>query len=345
MSELYTISGLKNNDLCHHGIKGQKWYLRRYQNPDGSLTPAGKKRYAKDKARAENKELRRNEKTLKKLERTESKLQKKELKAQIKSELEEKALLDKKQKIFNSGDSKKMYENRHLFTNEEINAFNARKRAEESIKPERKEKKTGLEKAETLVNNLSRATGTAIKGFDTYTKAATMINRISGKETLPTFDIEARKKKIKEQKEKKRRNELNNMSLNQFLNNLSSMTTEEIKDRRMREQQASLIRNALRDEEQRRQELDDLLRRHRGQNTRSVINPDDATTTRINSGQSEEFINNLINSGSNLPNSNSPSVQNGRQYTDELIRIMRDGPGSVIPRYDPNTTYDFRPIN
>ena len=34
--------------LAHHGIKGQKWGVRRYQNPDGSLTEYGKKRYAKD---------------------------------------------------------------------------------------------------------------------------------------------------------------------------------------------------------------------------------------------------------------------------------------------------------
>lgn len=31
--------------LEHHGIKGQKWGVRRYQNPDGSLTDAGKKHY------------------------------------------------------------------------------------------------------------------------------------------------------------------------------------------------------------------------------------------------------------------------------------------------------------
>ena len=32
------------NELYHHGIKGQKWGVRRYQNEDGSLTAAGKKR-------------------------------------------------------------------------------------------------------------------------------------------------------------------------------------------------------------------------------------------------------------------------------------------------------------
>ena len=34
-----------SNELQHWGIKGQKWGVRRYQNADGSLTPAGVKRY------------------------------------------------------------------------------------------------------------------------------------------------------------------------------------------------------------------------------------------------------------------------------------------------------------
>lgn len=34
------------NELYHHGIKGQKWGVRRYQNANGRLTNAGKKRYS-----------------------------------------------------------------------------------------------------------------------------------------------------------------------------------------------------------------------------------------------------------------------------------------------------------
>lgn len=33
--------------LSHYGIKNMKWGIRRFQYKDGSLTPAGKKRYAK----------------------------------------------------------------------------------------------------------------------------------------------------------------------------------------------------------------------------------------------------------------------------------------------------------
>lgn len=46
---IYYVSGIpySSDELYHHGIKGQKWGERRFQNKDGTLTEAGKKRYAK----------------------------------------------------------------------------------------------------------------------------------------------------------------------------------------------------------------------------------------------------------------------------------------------------------
>ena len=52
MSDNYVIV---NGELYHWGVKGMRWGVRRWQNPDGTLTEAGKKRYNRQATRdAEN---------------------------------------------------------------------------------------------------------------------------------------------------------------------------------------------------------------------------------------------------------------------------------------------------
>lgn len=43
--------------LYHHGILGQKWGVRRFQNPDGTLTPDGQKRYGNESSKSGRKGL------------------------------------------------------------------------------------------------------------------------------------------------------------------------------------------------------------------------------------------------------------------------------------------------
>lgn len=70
MDEKYVIY---SEELTHHGIPGMKWGIRRYQNKDGSLTNAGKKRYEKElaKAKAEQKVIKNRERTKAKLDKLE----------------------------------------------------------------------------------------------------------------------------------------------------------------------------------------------------------------------------------------------------------------------------------
>lgn len=48
MLDMIDINIYENDELKHWGIEGMKWGIRRFQNPDGTLTPEGRERYLKN---------------------------------------------------------------------------------------------------------------------------------------------------------------------------------------------------------------------------------------------------------------------------------------------------------
>lgn len=105
---------MENTSLYHYGIKDMRWGVRKYQNKDGSLTPAGKKRYAKARASNSKGAAKNKPKAVVKAKAKTAEDKPKEL-----------TLEEKKAKVLASRSAKELYENRKLFDYKEMeSAYN-----------------------------------------------------------------------------------------------------------------------------------------------------------------------------------------------------------------------------
>lgn len=88
----------ENESLAHHGVHGMHWGVRRYQNPDGSLTPEGRRHWGiGDKIRSAKSSI---EKGIKQRKQA--------------------ALRSKKNAIMARGNVEEILKNKHLFTTSEL---------------------------------------------------------------------------------------------------------------------------------------------------------------------------------------------------------------------------------
>lgn len=127
----------EKNELYHHGVLGMKWGVRRYQNKDGSLTAAGKKRVDKMKTeytQLTGKQLRRSPAKKNVETKNESTKKNKNFREMTDDELREKA---------------KKYNDRYVLEKSYVDA----KRAYESMEPKKESKMDKFKKS--LVNDVA----------------------------------------------------------------------------------------------------------------------------------------------------------------------------------------------
>lgn len=245
---------MENDELYHHGIRGQRWGRRRYQNKDGSLTPAGKKRYDKemDKLKAEKKKLVNESRTKKKLDKLDQMKSdvdtlKKKNKGENTNETNETPEA-KRARLLKSTDAKELYENKDLLTtnelNERINRIDTEARLKSKISEEHA--KTGME----YINDKMR------KGSDTINNATNLYKKVDdaystvarsaiGKMVAKELGLEPPKKEF---------------NLDDFWKNRNKKSNQEIQDAKQRVINEKIIeteyerRKKAADEEKRLQE-------------------------------------------------------------------------------------------
>lgn len=201
-----------NTELRHWGIKGMKWGVRRYQNKDGTLTPAGKTRYAE----AED------------------------------AEAQKRALEEGKKQAMNSGDVRKVAAYRHTMSNEELRRALERVDLEKRMNQLDSEMyKSGFDRTMSALDRVDKVRGGAEKLVNTYNLVAKINNTFNKKFQIPSIDG-----KMSEVADKAKEEFLSTASAKTVVENFSKLSYKDIKtiDERLGSQDR--IRKAAEKEEE-----------------------------------------------------------------------------------------------
>ena len=191
--------------LAHHGILGQKWGVRRYQNPDGSLTAAGRKRYAIDSDGKIRKLSSSERRAAVKMEKNRAAALEKARKARV-----EKAEYNKqKVEAIKSGDASKIEKYFNDLTPVEMqdamNRINTKQNFQRMLNNEAQLVSNGKSKTDQLMDKVGKVSNYAETGIRFYNIIAKVNNAFNEESYMPSIGGEwagDRKKKLaKEAKE------------------------------------------------------------------------------------------------------------------------------------------------
>lgn len=167
---------IQDGELYHHGVLGQKWGVRRFQNKDGSLTQAGKKRVSRKQKKA--------------LEKARKAKQAK-AEAAKKAKQEQAEFEANKKKALESGSAAEVSKYRGKLTNQELQQVVSRLNMEQRIS-ELADKKEPT-KVEKLTKKLNNANDLVDKGITGWNNIAKILNA-TVKTDLPIIKDDKKKK-------------------------------------------------------------------------------------------------------------------------------------------------------